>query len=95
MPHGKLTKQVLLVTPTGKRPRVPPRTRWSEYIPELDWFRLRVETAEPSEIVGNFVINIISDGFAKFCRCLDEKQITILWQNQTNAFIFVFISVVT
>jgi len=50
MPHEKLTKQVLLLTPTGKRPRVPPRTRWSEYIPELDWFRLRVETAEPSEI---------------------------------------------
>ena len=37
-------------TPTGKRPKARPRTRWSDYISDLSWSRLGVEPAELSEI---------------------------------------------
>jgi len=37
-------------TPTGKRPKVRPRTRWRDYISGLAWYRLGVERAELSEI---------------------------------------------
>ena len=40
----------LHATPTGKRPKVRPRTRWRDYISNLAWSRLGVETAELSEI---------------------------------------------
>jgi len=36
--------------PTGKRPKVCPRTRWRDYISDLAWSRLGVEPAELSEI---------------------------------------------
>jgi len=36
--------------PTGRRHKVRPRTRWSDYISDLAWFRLGVEPAELSEI---------------------------------------------
>jgi len=42
--------QVLLAPPTGKRLRVRPRTRWSDYISDFSWSRLSVEPAELSEI---------------------------------------------
>ena len=42
--------QVLLALPTGKRLRVRPRTRWSDYISDFSWSRLSVEPAELSEI---------------------------------------------
>jgi len=35
---------------TRERLRVRPRTRWSDYISDLAWSRLGVETAEPSDI---------------------------------------------
>jgi len=37
-------------TPTGKRRRFCPRTRWSDYISDLAWYRLGVEPAELFEI---------------------------------------------
>jgi len=37
-------------TPTGKRPKVCPRTRWRDYISDLAWYRLDVKPAEVSEI---------------------------------------------
>ena len=37
-------------TPTGKRPRVRLRTRWRDYISDLDWSRLGAERVELSEI---------------------------------------------
>jgi len=36
--------------PTGKWPRVRPRTRWCDYISDLAWSRLGVEPAELAEI---------------------------------------------
>jgi len=42
--------QVLLAIPTGKWPRVRPRTRWRDCISDLAWFRLGVEPAELSKI---------------------------------------------
>ena len=38
---GRLAKQVLLATPTGKLPRVRPRTRWRDYIFDLAGLPLR------------------------------------------------------
>jgi len=37
-------------TPTGKRPRGRPRTRWRDHISILAWSRLAVEPAELSDI---------------------------------------------
>ena len=37
-------------TPTGKRPKIRPRTRWSDYNSDLAWYRLSVEPAELFEI---------------------------------------------
>jgi len=37
-------------TPTGKRPRGRPRTRWRDYISDLAWSRLCLEPAELFEI---------------------------------------------
>jgi len=37
-------------TPTGKRPKVRPRTGWSDYISDLAYSRHGVESAEQSEI---------------------------------------------
>jgi len=40
----------LLSPPTGKRPKVCPRTRWRDHISDLAWFRLGVEPVKLSEI---------------------------------------------
>ena len=37
MPHERMARQVLLATPTGKRPRGCPRTKWSDSISDLAW----------------------------------------------------------
>jgi len=37
-------------TPTGKQPKLCPRTRWRDYISDLAWSSLGVEPAELSEI---------------------------------------------
>ena len=42
----RIVRQVLLATPTGKRPRGRPRTRWCDYISDLARYRLSVEPAE-------------------------------------------------
>ena len=46
----KLVRQVLLIKPTAKRPKCRPCTRWRDYISDLAWYRLGVESAELSEI---------------------------------------------
>jgi len=43
MLQERLARQVLLATPTGKRPRGRPKTRWPDYIPDLAWSRHGVE----------------------------------------------------
>jgi len=50
IPWKTLARQVLLATPTGKRPRGWPRTKRSYYTSDLAWYRLGVERAELSEI---------------------------------------------
>jgi len=50
IPKGRSATQVLLVTPTGKRPIVRPRTRWSDYISDRAWSRLDAEPAKLSKI---------------------------------------------
>ena len=40
----------LQTTPTGKRPKICPRTRLRDYISDLAWSRLGVGPAERSEI---------------------------------------------
>ena len=50
MPLKRLVRQVLLAKPMGKRPKCRPRTRWRDFITDLAWSRLCVETAELSEI---------------------------------------------
>jgi len=42
--------QATVYAPTGRRHKVRPRTRWSDDMSDLAWFRLGVETAEISEI---------------------------------------------
>jgi len=42
-----------LATPTAKRPRSWPSSRWSDYISDHVWLRLGVEPAELSEIAEN------------------------------------------
>jgi len=42
----RITSFGLQSTPTEKRPRVRPRTRWRDYISDLAWSRLGVEPAE-------------------------------------------------
>ena len=37
-------------TPTGKRPKVCPRTSWSNFISDLAWYGLGVKPTELSEI---------------------------------------------
>jgi len=45
------TKSIRLHSaPTGKQPKVCPRTKWRDYISDLAWSRLGVEPAELSEI---------------------------------------------
>jgi len=51
MPHERLARQVLLTTPSGKRPGGRPRTRRSDYISDLAWSGLGAEPADLSEIV--------------------------------------------
>jgi len=49
MPHERLVRHVLLVKPTGKRPRGHPRTRWTDYTSNLAYSRLDVEPEESHE----------------------------------------------
>jgi len=53
--QGRMARRVLLTTPTGKRPRRRPRTRWGNYIsdlgPVLVWSQQNYqEIAEDSEV---------------------------------------------
>jgi len=50
MPHERQARQVLLVKTMGKQPGGCPRTRWSDYIPNLAWSHLGAEPAELLEI---------------------------------------------
>jgi len=50
MSQGKPARHVLLATLMGKRPRGRPRTKWSDYISELAWTSLGVESAKLSDI---------------------------------------------
>jgi len=53
MSQERLAKQVLLATPTGKRPRGQPKTMWCDYISDLAWSRPGAESAELLEIAEN------------------------------------------
>jgi len=49
MAQERLARHVLLTKFTEKRPRGRPRTRWSDHLSDLAWFRLGVDP-ELSEI---------------------------------------------
>ena len=49
-PRKKLSRLVLLATPTGKRPKGRPRTRWNDYISDFAWSSLGAEPVQISEI---------------------------------------------
>jgi len=58
MSQERLTRQALLATPTGKRPRIRQRTRWSDYISDLAWSCLDAELGFPDHwknFQGHFV----------------------------------------
>jgi len=59
MSQERLARQVLLATPTGKRPRGRPRTRWSDCISDLAWPRLGAEPAELPEVVDREVFRVL------------------------------------
>ncbi|TWW68536.1 hypothetical protein D4764_19G0003340 [Takifugu flavidus] len=44
--------EVFWTCPTGRRPRVRPRTRWRDYISRLAWEQLGVPPEELKEVVG-------------------------------------------
>jgi len=50
MSQERLVGQVLLATPTEKRPRGRPMISWSDSLSDLAWARLRVEPAALSVI---------------------------------------------
>ena len=53
MPPGRLTGEVFQARPTGRRPRVRPRTCWRDYVSRLAWERLRVPPEELKEVAGD------------------------------------------
>ncbi|XP_054621698.1 uncharacterized protein vopp1b isoform X1 [Dunckerocampus dactyliophorus] len=52
MPPGRLPGEVFRASPTGKRPRGRPRTRWRDYVSQLAWERLGIRREELDEVAG-------------------------------------------
>jgi len=50
MVPGRLPGEVFRARPTGRRPRVRPRTRWRDYVSRLVWDRLGVPPEELEEV---------------------------------------------
>jgi len=75
MPQERLSKQILLATPTGKRPRGRPRIMWREYISNFSWSRLGVEPAEQSEIAENTEVFQVPLGMLPRRRSSEEKRV--------------------
>jgi len=65
-------QQVLLSTATGKMPR----SKWSDYISGLAWYRLGVEPAELSEIAIYHQVLRVSKGCLPHDPPLEEKKIS-------------------
>jgi len=53
MPQERLLKQALLAKVKGKRPVGRSRTRWADYIEDLGWNRLRLQSSEMLEVVAD------------------------------------------
>jgi len=53
MPQERLPKQALLAKVKGKRPMGRPRTRWQDYIEDLEWNRLELQLSEMLEVVAD------------------------------------------
>jgi len=87
----RLTRQVLLATPTGKRPRGRPTTRWSDYISDLSWSRFVVE---PAELCENAVESILSPHRAADPAIVTRRKMSIKLKREwmetkwVNAYIF-------
>jgi len=52
MPPGRLPLEVLQASPTGRRARGRPRTRWRDYISQLAWERLGILQNELVNVAG-------------------------------------------
>ncbi|KAL6485959.1 hypothetical protein MHYP_G00053510 [Metynnis hypsauchen] len=52
MPPGRLPREVSQASPSGRRPRGRPRTRWRDYIAQLAWERLGLPPEELVEVAG-------------------------------------------
>ncbi|KAK7922378.1 hypothetical protein WMY93_009280 [Mugilogobius chulae] len=53
MPPGRLPGEVFRASPTGRRPRGRPRTRWRDYVSRLAWERLGIPPEELAEVCGD------------------------------------------
>ena len=51
MPQEKVPKQALLAKANGKRPVGRPRTRWTNYIEDLEWNRLGLHQSEMRNVM--------------------------------------------
>ena len=51
MPRERLPKQALLAKANRRRPVGRPRTRWTDYIEDLGWNRLRLHPSEMMEVM--------------------------------------------
>jgi len=52
MPPGRLPLEVFQARPTGRRPRVRPRTHWRDYISQLAFERLGIPQNELENVPG-------------------------------------------
>jgi len=53
MPQERLPKQALLEKGKGKRPVGQPRTRWEDYIEDIRWNRLGLQSSKMLQVVAN------------------------------------------
>ena len=51
MPPERLPKQALLAKANGRRPVGRPKTRWTDYIEDLGWNRLRLRPSKMMEVM--------------------------------------------
>ena len=51
MPQERLPKQALHAKSNGRRPVGRPRTRWTDYIEDLEWNRLGLRPSEMMEVM--------------------------------------------
>ena len=51
MPQERLPNKALLAKANGKRPVGRPRTKWTNYIEDLGWNRLKLRPSEMMDVV--------------------------------------------